>query len=78
MNTIERLAEARAAAFLRRVTPDDISVPGATPATMVYAIRRADEIFEKHGDPADGLRLSQVQLAAIIAGAHDDGIGGVE
>jgi hypothetical protein len=48
--------------------------PGLSDTPAQYGLRRAREVYERHGDPADGLRLVEVQLAAIIAGAYEDGV----
>jgi hypothetical protein len=61
-DTAARIAEALKAGNAE-LTEDDI----------VFGLKRAVEVYERHGNPAGPLQLNQAQLAAIIAGAHRDG-----
>ncbi|MDO8705378.1 MAG: hypothetical protein Q7J84_10575 [Sulfuricaulis sp.] len=46
--------------------------PGVSDESVGFGLRRAREIFEKRQNPIK-VELSELQLAAIMAGAHNDG-----
>lgn len=53
---------------------DDLKAgnPGLTDESVAFGLRRAREIFERRYNPIK-LELGEVQLAAIMAGAHHNG-----
>ena len=55
---------------------DDLKAgnPGVSDESVAFGLRRAREIFERRHNPIK-VELSELQLAAVMAGAHNNGDG---